>query len=261
MVHNNSETVVEMRDIVTRFGPNLVHDGVNLTINKGEIYGLLGGSGSGKSTLLKEMIMLLRPESGQVSVLNINLAEISRQEAEELRQRWGVLFQAGALYSSLTVAENVGIKLKEYTGLPAGIIDEIVKMKINMVGLPAHAAELYPAQLSGGMVKRASLARALAMDPELLFLDEPTSGLDPVGAEEFDALIVKLRDVLGLTVIMVTHDLDSIWTIVDRFAVLGERKVIAEGTLDEVIKNPHPIIRKFFLGARGRIRSRNGKQN
>ncbi len=261
MVHNNSETVVEMRDIVTRFGPNLVHEGVNLTINKGEIYGLLGGSGSGKSTLLKEMIMLLRPESGQVSVLNINLAEISRQEAEELRQRWGVLFQAGALYSSLTVAENVGIKLKEYTGLPAGIIDEIVKMKINMVGLPAHAAELYPAQLSGGMVKRASLARALAMDPELLFLDEPTSGLDPVGAEEFDALIVKLRDVLGLTVIMVTHDLDSIWTIVDRFAVLGERKVIAEGTLDEVIKNPHPIIRKFFLGARGRIRSRNGKQN
>jgi phospholipid/cholesterol/gamma-HCH transport system ATP-binding protein len=207
------------------------------------------------------MIMLLQPESGDVRVLGMNLASISREDAERLRHRWGVLFQAGALYSSLTVAENVGIKLREYTDLPEKIVDEIVKMKINMVGLPAYAADLYPAQLSGGMVKRASLARALAMDPELLFLDEPTSGLDPVGAEEFDNLIVTLRDVLGLTVIMVTHDLDSIWTIVDRFAVLGEKKVIAEGTLQEVIRNPHPVIVKFFLGARGRIRSHNGKQN
>ncbi len=261
MVHIKTETVVEMKDIVTRFGVNLVHEGVNLSIRRGEIYGLLGGSGSGKSTLLKEMIMLLRPESGLVKVLGMDLSEIDMEEAEQLRSRWGVLFQAGALYSSLTVAENVGIKLKEYTGLPSRIIHEIVTMKINMAGLPAHAARLYPAQLSGGMVKRASLARALAMDPELLFLDEPTSGLDPVGAEEFDALIVKLRDVLGLTVIMVTHDLDSIYTIVDRFAVLGEKKVIAEGTLDQVIKNPHPVIKKFFLGARGRIRSRHGKQN
>ena len=259
--NNHNDIVVEMRGVVTRFGSNLVHDGVNLTIRRGEIYGLLGGSGSGKSTLLKEMIMLLRPQSGDVTVLGMNLSDISRENAEMLRRRWGVLFQAGALYSSLTVAENVGIKLREYTSLPAKIVDEIVRMKINMVGLPVHAADLFPAQLSGGMVKRASLARALAMDPELLFLDEPTSGLDPVGAEEFDSLIVKLRDVLGLTVIMVTHDLDSIWTIVDRFAVLGEKKVIAEGTLKEVIRNPHPVIRKFFLGARGRIRSHNGKQN
>jgi phospholipid/cholesterol/gamma-HCH transport system ATP-binding protein len=258
---DHDDTVVEMTGVVTRFGSNLVHDNVNLTIHRGEIYGLLGGSGSGKSTLLKEMIMLLQPECGEVRVLGMNLASVSREDAAKLRRRWGVLFQAGALYSSLTVAENVGIKLREYTGLPKKIVDEIVKMKITMVGLPPHAADLFPAQLSGGMVKRASLARALAMDPELLFLDEPTSGLDPVGAEEFDSLIVKLRNVLGLTVIMVTHDLDSIWTIVDRFAVLGEKKVIAQGTLQEVISNPHPVIRKFFLGARGRIRSRNGKQN
>ncbi len=248
------DTVIEMRDVVTRFGANLVHDGVSLSVRRGEIYGLLGGSGSGKSTLLKEMIMLLRPESGRVTVLGNDLANIPDDEADKLRRRWGVLFQAGALYSSLTVAENISVKLKEYTGLPESVIREMVRLKINMVGLPQHAASLYPSQLSGGMVKRASLARALAMDPELLFLDEPTSGLDPVGAEEFDSLILKLRDVLGLTVVMVTHDLDSIYTIVDRFAVIGDRKVVGEGTLDEVIKIPHPVIRSFFLGRRGRIR-------
>ena len=253
--------VVEISDVVTRFGMNLIHNGVNLTIRQGEIYGLLGGSGSGKSTLLKEMIMLLKPDSGKIKVLGRDLDMISIEEAAAIRLQWGVLFQAGALYSSLTVAENVGIKLREYTSLSEEIINDIVRMKINMTGLPAHAADLYPAQLSGGMVKRASLARALAMDPELLFLDEPTSGLDPVGAEEFDRLIVKLRDVLGLTVVMVTHDLDSIWTIVDRFAVLGEKRVIAEGKLHEVIRNSHPVIRKFFFGARGRIRNRNGKQS
>lgn len=253
--------VIMVSDIVTRFGAHIVHDKVSLTVRKGEIYGLLGGSGSGKSTLLKEMIMLRRAESGKIRVLGRDIGTISIEEAASLRHRWGVLFQAGALYSSLTVAENIGIKLREYTDLPMKIIDEIVRMKINMAGLPAHAASLYPAQLSGGMVKRASLARALAMDPELLFLDEPTSGLDPVGAEEFDTLILKLRDVLGLTVIMVTHDLDSICTIVDRFAVLGESKVIAEGRLHEVIGNPHPVIKQFFLGARGRIRNCDGKPN
>jgi len=171
----------------------------------------------------------------------------------------GVLFQAGALYSSLTVEENVGIKLREYTDLPAALIRDVARMKITMVGLPEEAAALYPAELSGGMVKRAALARALAMDPQLLFLDEPTSGLDPISAEAFDSLILELREILGLTVVMVTHDLDSIWTIVDRFAVLGEHKVIAEGTLNEVIRNPHPIVRQFFGGTRGRIRSRDGK--
>lgn len=241
------------------FGRKMVHDGISLSVRRGEIYGLLGGSGSGKTTLLKEMIMLLRPWSGEIRVLGRDLTSMSRRDAEFLRHRWGVLFQAGALYSSLTLEENIGIKLREYTALPKDLIQDVVRMKIRMVGLPDSAAELYPAQLSGGMVKRAALARALAMDPKLLFLDEPTSGLDPVGAEAFDNLILKLRETLGLTVVMVTHDLDSIWTIVDRFAVLGDKKVIAEGTLQEVRENSHPVVRKFFWGARGRMRSRNGR--
>ncbi|MCD6185860.1 MAG: ATP-binding cassette domain-containing protein [Deltaproteobacteria bacterium] len=254
-----SNTVIAVSDVVTRFGQNIVHDGISLSVGRGEIYGLLGGSGSGKSTLLKEMILLLRPQSGEIKILNQNILTLSRTDTAILRRQWGVLFQAGALYSSLTVAENVGIKLKEYTDLPLRIVDDIVRMKINMVGLPEHAADLYPAELSGGMIKRVALARALAMDPELLFLDEPTSGLDPIGAEAFDNLILKLRELLDLTVVMVTHDLDSIWTIVDRFCVLGEKKVVAEGTLNEVKDNSHPVVRNFFGGSRGRLRSRNGK--
>ncbi|HEC06036.1 MAG TPA: ATP-binding cassette domain-containing protein [Thiolapillus brandeum] len=251
--------VIKVSNVVTRFGSNLVHDGINLSVRQGEIYGLLGGSGSGKSTLLREMIMLQRPQSGQVVVLGHDLGNVGREEAAWLRRQWGVLFQAGALYSSLTVAENVGIKLKEYAHLPKNILQEIVRMKIRMVGLPDYAADLYPAELSGGMIKRASLARALAMDPGLLFLDEPTSGLDPIGAEAFDKLILELREMLNLTVVMVTHDLDSIWTIVDRLAVLGDKKVIAEGSLKEVMNQPHPIIQKFFHGERGRIRVQHGK--
>jgi len=251
--------IISVTDVVTRFGDNLVHDHVSLSVGEGEIYGLLGGSGSGKSTLLREMIMLQQSESGRLEVLGYDLNRLSRNEAAWLRRQWGVLFQAGALYSSLTVAENIGITLKEYTALPRSIIDEIVHMKIAMVGLPEHAAQLYPAQLSGGMVKRAALARALARDPQLLFLDEPTSGLDPIGAEAFDKLIMELREMLKLTVVMVTHDLDSIWTIVDRLAVLGEKKVIAEGTLEQVMATQHPVIRKFFYGERGRLRSHHGK--
>ena len=247
---------VSMRGIVTRFGDNLVHDHVSLTINEGEIYGLLGGSGSGKSTLLKEMIMLLRPQSGSIQVLGKDVLNLSSIGAEELKIKWGVLFQSGALFSSLNVAENIGITLKEYTNLPGDLIDTIVSAKINMVGLPAYAAKLYPAELSGGMVKRASLARALAMDPKILFLDEPTSGLDPIGAEEFDKLIFGLRNLLGFTVVMVTHDLDSIWSVVDRFSVLGDHKIVAEGTLDEVMRSSHPIITGFFKGARGSARNR-----
>ena len=203
--------------------------------------------------------MLLRPASGKITLLGHDLMTISRSDAASLRHHWGVLFQGGALYSSLTVAQNVGIKLREYTNLPEDMIEDLVQMKIRMVGLPPTAATLYPAELSGGMTKRAALARALAMDPQLLFLDEPTSGLDPIGAEAFDKLIIELRDILSLTVVMVTHDLDTIWTIVDRFAVLGEKKVIAEGTLNEVVQNPHPIVKQFFGGPRGRIRSRDGK--
>lgn len=254
-----NNTIITVSDIVTRFGTNVIHEGISLSVRRGEIYGLLGGSGSGKSTLLKQMIMLLRPESGEITLLGHDLMTISRNDAASLRHHWGVLFQGGALYSSLTVAENVGIKLREHTDLPKDMIEDLVQMKIKMVGLPPHAAALYPAELSGGMIKRAALARALAMDPQLLFLDEPTSGLDPIGAEAFDNLIVELRDILDLTVVMVTHDLDSIWTIVDRFAVLGEKKVIAEGTLNEVVQAPHPIVKQYFGGPRGQIRSRDGK--
>ena len=256
-----SNCVVKMENIVTRFGDNLVHDQVNLTVNEGEIYGLLGGSGSGKSTLLREMIMLLKPAGGRIEVLGHSILDISNKEAAGLRKQWGVLFQSGALYSSLTVKENIGITLKEYTKLSVGLIDDIVMAKIKMVGLPEHASSLYPAELSGGMIKRASLARALAMDPKILFLDEPTSGLDPVGAEAFDKLILGLREHLGFSVVMVTHDLDSIWTIVDRLCVLGDKRVVVEGNLDEVMQSPHPIVNDFFKGSRGVLRSRvkNGK--
>ena len=254
-----SKTVISVSNIVTSFGTTVIHDGVSLSVEKGEIYGLLGGSGSGKSTLLKEMILLLRPQSGKISVLGYDFSSLNTRKVTQLKHQWGVLFQGGALYSSLTVEENVQIKLREYTTLPLPLIKDIVRMKIDMVGLPRSAAALYPAELSGGMIKRAALARALVMDPKLLFLDEPTSGLDPVGAEAFDKLIVELRDILGLTVIMVTHDIDSIWTIVDRFAVLGEKKVIVEGSLHEVMQYNHPIIDDFFKGRRGQIRSQNGK--
>ena len=254
-----SNTIVEVINVVTRFGQNCVHDGVNLHVCEGEIYGLLGGSGSGKSTLLKQMIMLLRPQSGDIRILGQDVLDIDHIHADWLRRQWGVLFQSGALFSSMTVADNVGIRLKQETDLSEKLISEIVQVKINMVGLPQHAAKLYPAELSGGMIKRAALARALAMDPKLLFLDEPTSGLDPVGAQDFDNLILKLRDMLGITVVMVTHDLDSIWSIVDRFAVLGDKKVVAEGTLNDVLKHSHPVVDAFFGGVRGQLRNQNGK--
>ncbi len=244
---------------MTQFGQNRVHDGVNLHVEQGEIYGLLGGSGSGKTTLLKEMIMLLTPKEGEITILGQNILTSNIEDKNCLRRQWGVLFQNGALFSSLTVAENIAISLKEYTDLPTALISDIVNMKISMVGLPPHVGLLYPAELSGGMVKRASLARALAMDPKLLFLDEPTSGLDPVGAAAFDELILQLRDMLDLTIVMVTHDLDSIWTTVDRLAVLGEKKVIVEGTLDDVNKSEHPDIKAFFRGKRGLTRIQNGK--
>lgn len=238
--------VIEARSIVTRFGNNLIHDSISCTIRENEIYALLGGSGSGKSTLLREMIMLQTPQSGSIHIFGEDIAKLSLSEAHNLRRQWGVLFQSGALYSSLTVGENITLLYKEYTNLPPDLIHELVNLKIEMVGLPPHTIHLYPSQLSGGMVKRAALARALALDPKLLFLDEPTSGLDPLSSRQFDTLIKQLRDLLGLTVVMVTHDLDTIHNIVDRFALLGEKKVIAQGSLDEVLAVKHPIIDYFF---------------
>ncbi len=238
--------VIEVKDVVTRFGERTIHDGVNLHVEEHEIYGILGESGSGKSVLMKEMIMLLRPTAGKITVLGYDVTDISYEEAQELRREWGVLFQFGALYSSLTVAENIELQLKEYTDLSKQLREELVRTKIAMVGLAPHVGALYPSELSGGMIKRAALARALAMDPKLLFLDEPTSGLDPVGARNFDKLIVELRELLGITVVMITHDLDSIFSIVDRMAVLADKHVVVEGDLKNVLQSTHPFVEAFF---------------
>ncbi|WP_456392139.1 ABC transporter ATP-binding protein [Nitratifractor sp.] len=238
--------IIEMRNIVTRFGETVVHDGVNLTVNPGEIYAILGESGTGKSVLVKEIIMLLKPASGSIRVLGKELSQIDYRQQQELRRSWGVLFQFGALFTSLTVAENIALPIKEYTNVPNSLLQKIIREKLDMVGLHSRAASLYPSELSGGMIKRAALARALAMDPKLLFLDEPTSGLDPIGARAFDRLIVDLRDALDITVVMITHDLDSIFTIVDRMAVLADKKVVAEGTLREVLASDHPFVERFF---------------
>jgi phospholipid/cholesterol/gamma-HCH transport system ATP-binding protein len=242
----NREIVIDARDIVTRFGTHSVHDGVTLQIGKNEIYAILGESGAGKSVLMKEMIMLLEPNGGKMVVLGKELDNISYSEAQELRKEWGILFQFGALYSSMTIAENIEVQLKEYTNLSKKMREKLVRSKIALVGLDAHVGSLYPSELSGGMIKRAALARALAMEPKLLFLDEPTSGLDPVGARNFDALIVELREMLGITVVMITHDLDSIFNIVDRMAVLADKHVVAEGILENVLQSQHPFVEAFF---------------
>ncbi len=238
--------VIEAKGIVTRFGERTIHDNLSLHIDKNEIYGILGESGSGKSVLMKEMIMLMKPNAGEITVLGHNLNDISYKEAQSLRREWGVLFQFGALYSSMTIAENIEVQLKEYTDISPKMRHKLVQSKISLVGLGSHVGALYPSELSGGMIKRAALARALAMEPKLLFLDEPTSGLDPVGARNFDNLIVELRDRLGITVLMITHDLDSIFGIVDRMAVLADKHVVAEGTLENVLQSQHPFVEEFF---------------
>jgi phospholipid/cholesterol/gamma-HCH transport system ATP-binding protein len=239
-------SVIEAKGIITRFGERTIHDDLSLHIDKNEIYGILGESGSGKSVLMKEMIMLMKPNAGEITVLGHNLNNIGYSEAQALRREWGVLFQFGALYSSMTIAENIEVQLKEYTDISPGMRNKLVQSKISLVGLGSHVGALYPSELSGGMIKRAALARALAMEPKLLFLDEPTSGLDPVGARNFDNLIVELRDRLGITVLMITHDLDSIFGIVDRMAVLADKHVVAEGTLENVLQSQHPFVEEFF---------------
>lgn len=238
--------VITVEGVVTKFADRTIHDGVTLHINKNEIYGILGESGSGKSVLMKEMIMLLQPNVGEVRVLGKSLSNISFKDAQSLRTDWGVLFQFGALFSSLTIAENIEVQLKEYTNISKMMREKLVSSKLALVGLEPDVASLYPSELSGGMVKRAALARALAIEPKLLFLDEPTSGLDPIGARNFDALIVELRDLLGITVVMITHDLDSIFSIVDRMAVLADKRVVAEGSLKSVLQSKHPFVEAFF---------------
>nr|WP_315233095.1 ATP-binding cassette domain-containing protein [uncultured Albidiferax sp.] len=244
--------VIEMRNVATRFGTHTVHTDVNLGIRKAEIFALIGGSGSGKSTLLREMVLLQRPSAGSVKVLGMDLRNIGDGDALALCRRWGVMFQHGGLFGALTVAENIGLPLREHTQLPPALIAEIAATKLAMVGLAPEVAAQYPAELSGGMLKRAALARALALDPELLFLDEPTAGLDPVSAAGVDALVLQLRGLFGLTIVMVTHDLDLLWQVADRVAVLAQGTVQAIGSMAELSQLDNPLIRPFFDGPRSR---------
>ena len=244
--------VIEISKVTTRFGEHVVHDGLDLEVRRAEIFALIGGSGSGKSTLLREMILLQRPDAGAIRVLGVDLQDIDDARALALRQRWGVMFQHGGLFGSLTVKENVGLPLREHTGLGDGLIDEIADWKLAMTGLAPEVGAQYPTELSGGMLKRASLARSLSLDPELLFLDEPTAGLDPESAGEVDQLVRKLRDLFGLTIVMITHDLDLLWQVADRVAVLADGKVAGVGSMLELSGMDNPAIRKFFDGPRGR---------
>ena len=251
MLPHSPDTVMRIRGLVTSFAGHLVHDGLDLDVYRGEVLGVVGASGSGKSVLLKAVVGLVEPVAGTIEVLGHDIDALSEQRRIALQARCGVLFQDGALFSSLTVAQNVAVPLAEHTDLAPALIEEVVRVKIAMVGLPADAALKYPSQLSGGMRKRAGLARALALDPEILLLDEPTAGLDPIGAAAFDQLIGSLQHGLGLTVFMVTHDLDSLTAICDRIAVLLDRKLVV-GTLDSLQHLPNPWIREYFGGPRGR---------
>jgi phospholipid/cholesterol/gamma-HCH transport system ATP-binding protein len=248
----SSDKVIEISGLGTHFGSHVVHSGLDLVIRRAEIFALIGGSGSGKSTLLREMILLHRPDAGSIRVLGTDLQNIGDDEALALRQRWGVMFQHGGLFGSLTVRENVGLPLREHSRLHDGLIDQLAAWKLSLAGLPAEAGAQFPSELSGGMLKRASLARALALDPELLFLDEPTAGLDPLGAGGVDELILKLRELFGLTVVMITHDLDLLWQVADRVAVIADGKVQGIGTMTELAAIDRPAIRAFFDGPRGR---------
>ncbi len=239
-------SMIEVKNVKTVFDERVVHDGLNLTINEGEIYGLLGPSGCGKTTLLREMVMLQDTHAGSINVLGHDLSSIAYKDAQKLRREWGVLFQAGALFSSLSIRENIMLPLQEYTDLSAKMMEEIVKFKINLVGLKQADAHLFPSQISGGMKKKAGLARALSMDPKLLFLDEPTSGLDPISARDFDSLILELRSLLGLTIVMVSHDLQSIYDTLDRTAIIDNKLIAYEGKLDNINSVESEFIQNFF---------------
>jgi phospholipid/cholesterol/gamma-HCH transport system ATP-binding protein len=251
MIEGGGEPIIRVRGLVNRFGAETVHDGVDLDVRRGEILGVVGGSGSGKSVLLRSIIGLNRPVGGRIEVLGTDVLALDERERRVLEQQWGVLFQDGALFSSLTVAQNIEVPLKEFYDMPPHLLGEIAAVKVGLTGLGEDAGAKYPAQLSGGMRKRAGLARALALDPEIVFLDEPTAGLDPIAAGDFDKLIGDLRQSLGLTVFMVTHDLDTLFAVCDRVAVLVDKK-LRVGTLHELLRDDHPWIRAYFHGPRGR---------
>lgn len=256
----NTQSIIDIRELHTRYGAAVVHQNVSLSVHRGEIFALVGGSGCGKSTLLRAIIMLLRPVSGSIKVFGQEVVGLSDEDALPLRRRYGVMFERGALFSSLTVAENVGMVLREHTQLSPRLIDEAAALKIVLTGLPADTGAKYPSELSGGMRKRAALARALALDPELLFLDEPTAGLDPLSASGIDELVQNLRDALGLTIMMVTHDLDLLWHAADRVAVLDGGHILGVGSMMELSQSEHPLIREYFYGPRGRAREQAWKK-
>jgi phospholipid/cholesterol/gamma-HCH transport system ATP-binding protein len=246
--------IIRVHGLRNSFGEQVVHEGLDLDVRRGEILGVVGGSGTGKSVLMRSIIGLQTPDQGEVEVFGEQMLDREETDALNVRKRWGVLFQGGALFSTLTVAENVQVPLKEfYPDLDPTLLNEIASFKVVMTGLPPEAGPKYPAELSGGMKKRAGLARALALDPELLFLDEPTAGLDPISAARFDELTKGLRDTLGLTVFLITHDLDTLYAICDRVAVLADKKVIAVGTIPELLALDHPWIQEYFKGPRGRM--------
>ena len=246
------EVIIEARDIVVGFDDHIVLDHTDLDVYRGEILGFVGGSGAGKSVLMRTVIGLIPKRAGTIKVFGVDMDEASDSERRAVERRWGVLFQQGALFSSLTVMENLQFPVREYLHLSQRLLDELAIAKLEMVGLDASVCHKFPSELSGGMTKRVALARALALDPEIVFLDEPTSGLDPIGAGDFDTLIATLQRTLGLTVFMVTHDLDSLHTVCDRIAVLAEGKVIAAGTMETMLASEHPWLKSYFRGKRSR---------
>lgn len=256
-----SAPIIEVNHVFTRFGEAVVHADVSLSIQRGEVFAIAGGNGCGKSTLLREIVGLLTPSSGSIRLFGLDSSALEEYNGRSIHRRFGVMFQQGALFSSLTLAENVAVPLREYTSMSARLIREIVAVKIAMVGLPPDSAGKYPSELSGGMRRRAALARAIVMDPELVFLDEPTAGLDPVIAAGFDDLVLSLKRLLGLTVVMVTHDLDSLWRIADRVAILGNGKVLGIGTMQALSESDDPAVRGYFHGPRGRAANEQAARN
>jgi phospholipid/cholesterol/gamma-HCH transport system ATP-binding protein len=250
---SDDEHIIQVRGLRNAFGRQVVHDGLDLDVRRREILGVVGGSGTGKSVLMRSIIGLQTPDAGEITVFGEPMIGRPEEEAKHVRRRWGILFQGGALFSTLTVAENIQVPIREYfPRMDEQLLDEIAAYKTVMSGLSPDVAAKFPSELSGGMRKRAGIARALALDPELLFLDEPTAGLDPIGAAAFDELIVQLRDALGLTVFLITHDLDTLYAICDRVAVLADRKVVAIGTIPELLALDHEWIQEYFRGPRGR---------